>query len=401
MGSVDPWRWNPCSACREKGETARPCSDCRVTIWRARWRDPAGKSRSRVVPRKIDGQRLVVKMENDKLVGAYIDPQASRVTFRAYAEEWRAIQPVRSQSAALAEQQLRTHVYPVLGDRPMGAIRPSEVQALVRGMADVLAPSTLNVVYGRVTAVFAAAVRDRVIAASPCVNVKRPKATGRADKVLSAAQVVAIADAVPAHYRALVLTGAGTGLRPGELFGLTVPAVDFLRRVLSVERQLVRVRGDRGGVELTDLLKTDRSRRTVPLAQVVVDVLAAHLAEFPAHAELGLVFTDDDGDPIGEQMFGRVWHTARQAAKVPEWAKGPHQLRHHFASLLIARGASVKVVQSRLGHASARTTLDVYGHLWPDDEDATRAAIDGELGAALAGDDTSDGVEDEPTGTGE
>jgi integrase len=69
-------------------------------------------------------------------------------------------------------------------------------------------------------------------------------------------------------------------------------------------------------------------------------------------------------------------------------------LRHHFASLLIARGASVKVVQARLGHSSAKTTLDVYGHLWPDDEDATRAAIDDELGVALAG-----GVE--ATGTGD
>ena len=324
------------------------------------------------------------------------------MTFRSYAEEWRAIQPVRSQTAALVEQQLRTHVYPVLGDRPMGAIRPSEVQALVRRMSDVLAPSPLNVVYGRVTAVFAAAVRDRVIAVSPCVDIRRPKGARRVDKVLSPAQVVAIADAVPAHYRALVLTGAGTGLRPGELFGLTVPAVDFLRRVMLVERQLIRVRGNSGGVELTELLKTDSSRRVVPLAQVVVDVLAAHLAEYPPQANLGLVFTGDDGGPIGEQAFGRVWHTARRAVNVPAWSKGPHQLRHHFASLLIARGASVKVVQARLGHASARTTLDVYGHLWPDDEDATRAAIDDELGAALSGDDTSSGGADSgATGTGE
>jgi len=51
--------------------------------------------------------------------------------------------------------------------------------------------------------------------------------------------------------------------------------------------------------------------------------------------------------------------------------------------LLIRSGASVTVVQRRLGHASARTTLDIYGHLWPDDEDGTRAAVDAELGTAL------------------
>jgi integrase len=49
---------------------------------------------------------------------------------------------------------------------------------------------------------------------------------------------------------------------------------------------------------------------------------------------------------------------------------------HYYASLLIRSGASVKVVQARLGHASAKTTLDVYGHLWPDDEDRTRRAVD-------------------------
>lgn len=53
-----------------------------------------------------------------------------------------------------------------------------------------------------------------------------------------------------------------------------------------------------------------------------------------------------------------------------------HDLRHHYASLLIRDGASVKVVQSRLGHATAAETLNTYAHLWPDEEDRTRTAID-------------------------
>jgi len=59
-----------------------------------------------------------------------------------------------------------------------------------------------------------------------------------------------------------------------------------------------------------------------------------------------------------------------------------HDLRHYYASLLIRAGASVKVVQTRLGHASAKTTLDTYGHLFPDEEDRTRAAVDDELARA-------------------
>jgi integrase len=62
-----------------------------------------------------------------------------------------------------------------------------------------------------------------------------------------------------------------------------------------------------------------------------------------------------------------------------------HALRHFYASLLIRAGCSVKVVQARLGHATAAETLDTYAHLWPDDEDRTRQAVDDVL-AANAGD---------------
>lgn len=369
--------------------------------WRARYRTPDGKSRSRVFDRKIDAQRFVTGMEHSKLAGQYVDPAAGRVSFRSYAEQWRKIQPYRDGTERLVEQHLRLHVYPQIGDRPIGAIRQSEVQAVVRQASKKLSPSTVEVVYGRVVSVFRAAVRDRIVVASPCVDVKLPRSSGRLDNVMSTPQVLALADAfTPDHlrkrnvhgrYRALVLVGAGTGLRPGELFGLTLSAVNFLRRTLSVERQIVRVTG---GVELTDMLKTDKSRRTVPLAQVVVDVLAAHLAQWPATNRQGLIFTNQRDEPIQQYPFSQAWATARERAHLPAWVNGPHQLRHHFASLLIERGASVKVVQRRLGHASAKTTLDVYGHLWPDDEEATRAAIDAELGQALSGETPATGTED-------
>ncbi|MEK8228736.1 tyrosine-type recombinase/integrase [Oerskovia sp. M15] len=70
----------------------------------------------------------------------------------------------------------------------------------------------------------------------------------------------------------------------------------------------------------------------------------------------------------------RAVRDARAAAGLPEEFRF-HDLRHYFASLLIAAGADVKVVQARLRHASAKTTLDTYAHLWPDTEEATRAAV--------------------------
>jgi len=66
---------------------------------------------------------------------------------------------------------------------------------------------------------------------------------------------------------------------------------------------------------------------------------------------------------------------ARREAGLPD--VGMHDLRHFYASALIRAGLSVKVVSERLGHSNAAMTLNVYSHLWPDDEDRTRQAIDG------------------------
>lgn len=353
--------------------------------WRARYRDAAGKEHARHFDRKVDGERWLTSVEHSKLVGNYVDPGAGKVTFRTFAEEWRAIQIHRAGTATSVEQQLRLHVYPVIGDRPIGAIRQSEIQALVRRLGEKLAPATVEVVYGRVVAVFRSAVRDRIITSTPCVDVALPsKPPASMLEVLSGDQVAAMAAAVPTRYRALIIAGADTGLRPGELFGLTVDRVDFLRRVIRVDRQLVRARGQ--GVALGPL-KTQASYRTVPLGQHVTDAMAAHLASYPAHAELGLIFTNELGAPIQQHPFASVWATARDRVDLPAWAT-PHDLRHYFASVLIRSGASVKVVQARLGHSSAKTTLDTYGHLFADEEDRTRAAVDeawARLGASGSG----------------
>jgi integrase len=162
------------------------------------------------------------------------------------------------------------------------------------------------------------------------------------------------------------------------LFGLELDRVDFLRRVVRVDQQLARVPG--GGVGLAPP-KTPASYRTVPLPQTVADALAAHLARWSPHPELGVICTSSTVGPVQQAPWASVWETARHRAGLPEWAT-PHDLRHHYASVLIRSGASVKVVQTRLGRASAKTTLDTYGHLFPDEEDRTRAAVDDAFAAA-------------------
>ena len=96
------------------------------TGWRARWRTPDGKSRSKTFARKIDAEKHLTGTDHAKLTGAYVDPGAGRITFRTYGEQWRAVQVHRPSTAVQLETNLRRHVYPTLGERPIGAIRPSE-----------------------------------------------------------------------------------------------------------------------------------------------------------------------------------------------------------------------------------------------------------------------------------
>jgi hypothetical protein len=121
--------------------------------WRARYRTPDGKGRSQVFARKLDAQRWLAEVEHSKLAGSYVDPKAGRITFRAYAEAWRTMQPHRDGTTTSVEQQVRRHVYPAIGDRSIGAILPSEIQALVTHMSQSLAASTIAVIYGRTCAV--------------------------------------------------------------------------------------------------------------------------------------------------------------------------------------------------------------------------------------------------------
>jgi Phage integrase, N-terminal SAM-like domain len=145
--------------------------------WRARYRDETGKEHAKHFARKVDGQRWLDEVTASVVTGQYVNPKAGRVTFGQYAEQWRSGQVHRPSTQAYIERQLRHHAYPVLGDRPMSSIKPSDAQAWVRLLTEQLAPSTVGVVHGIVSGILRAAMRDRVIVHNPCDGTKLPKVT--------------------------------------------------------------------------------------------------------------------------------------------------------------------------------------------------------------------------------
>lgn len=344
--------------------------------WRARYYDGRGKQPTRHFDRRVDAQRWIDEQTAGLVTGAYVDPTAGRTRLSVYAAAWESTQVGSGATLRLIDNALRLHILPALGDRQLVSIRHSDVQGLVRALAADLAPSSVRNIYDVLRRLLTAAVDDRLIAVSPCSRITLPALPDAEIVPPTAEQVRVIAGAVAPPYRGAVLTLAGSGLRIGELLGLHVRDVDFLRRTIRVERQR------RQDNQLAPP-KTVRSRRVVPIGSVVVDELAAHLAAFPPAAD-GSLFTNSRGLPLVYRTWKNAWmHGLAVAEGAVPTGMHAHDLRHFFASALISGGASIKQVQHALGHSSATVTLRVYSHLWPGDEDRTRAIMDAALNCAL------------------
>ena len=149
--------------------------------------------------------------------------------------------------------------------------------------------------------------------------------------------------------------------------------------------------------------KSSTSYRNIPLGEVAVRALADNLGTHPALEPEGIVF-HTGARPLSRKRIHEIWRRAlSKEVPCPQWANEravlgvrkplanwlgrsvtPHDLRHFYASALIRQGADVKLVQARLGHKSAQTTIDIYGHLWPDSDERTRTAIDAVFDRPLA-----------------
>lgn len=335
--------------------------------WMAVYRDPdTGKPRARSFPTKRDADSFLSVTVADQLRGLWVDPRAGKITVREYGETWLAERDIRATTRERYEgyfQQIN-----LLGDKPIGDLLPSHLRTWQAGVRRSYAVSTTNTIRGVFAAMLKTAVFDRVITSSPFVGVPALKADEGEPVVPMPLEIVqSIAAEICDRYHAAVLIGAGCGLRRGETFALRAETVNMLGRKLTVNRGVIQLGGQHPTLGPP---KTKASNRVVPMPRFVVEALAAHMAKYPP-GDGGLIFTTSRGNMVGRSTFGPAWVRAGAPA-----GSRFHDLRHFYASTLIHAGESVKVIQARLGHASAQETLDTYGHLFPDSEDSTRAAMD-------------------------
>jgi integrase len=347
--------------------------------WRARYRDEAGREHSKHFRRRVDAQRWLDEVTTAVVTGHYVDPKAGRVTFKSFYADWSQRQ--LWQSTTVTAMSLAARSVP-FADLPLNKVRKSHLEQWVKRMQSAgLQPGTIRTRFRNVARVFRAAVDDRVIPTDPCKGVSLP-AMRRAEAAMqlpTAQQVGDLLQAADESFQAFLGLCAFAGLRLGEAAAVQVGDIDFLRRTLKVSRQVQRG----GGPNVEIRAPKYGSERTVFLP----DGLLAMLADLIARrgiAGTAWLFVGEGDNPPHQNTVGHRWRQTCKRAGIAVITM--HDLRHFYASGLIASGCDVVTVQRALGHAKATTTLNTYAHLWPTAEDRTRAAAADLMASAAVAD---------------
>jgi integrase len=260
----------------------RRLTHSRGTSWEITYRVDGRMVRQRFETRALAVNALA-RARAQALDRLGITPADGRTTLAEYAPRWLAAQQCRPSTLAMYDSHVRNHIVPMLGRRPMGSLRRTDISAFVVDLTrKQLATATVVTIYRVLAMILRSAVHDRLLAASPCYKIKLPGMPPRRLQALTAEQVGALLEQAPPRDYAVLALGVGTGMRQGEVLGLTLPHLRLLARELSVEQQCRVVPG--GPPEITAELKTAASRRVLPLPRFVVTALARHIELYGASA---------------------------------------------------------------------------------------------------------------------
>ena len=327
-----------------------------------RYYDAAGRRRWETVGPNLHEARKVLAERMWERRNAKFRLDRQPITMKEFAARWDEdyvtvqvrLGRMKESSAESCRSRLRLHVVPFFGQMRLDAITLPHVREFMKALlAKQLSPKTVLNVMVVLKEMLKHAVQWGYLETNPAQYAERPRGEDQEMQILTPPEIRRLLDAVDEPVRTLILCAVLTGMRRGELLGLQWEDVDLEGHRIFVRRALWRAKF------VTP--KSRRSRRTIDLAPTLRSALARLRSRFQG----GLVFCRADGKPIEPDNFiKREWARALRRANLRRIRF--HDLRHTYASLLIAQGAHPKYIQAQLGHASIQTTLDRYGHLMPD-----------------------------------
>jgi integrase len=344
-----------------------------------------GRRKAKCVGDKRAAEAVKRKLEAKLTLRDFkLDEPPAFPTCGAYVERWLGTYAdihCRETTAGNYRRLLQHHVVPLIGGKGFDGVTREDIKAIIAAMVRKgLSKSTIANTMAPVREMFNHAIDDGVLIANPAARLGRflrPTKDRRADvNPLTRDEVSCLLDAAQQHaprYYPVLLCAVRTGMRMSELLGLQWGDLDFYGRVIEVRHAIVRgkvvstksskIRRVDMSQHLTDTLKTLGVRRKE-------ETLQRGWGDVPEW-----VFVNEVGRPLDpNDLRKRVFHRCLEKAGIRRVRF--HDLRHTFASLLIARNESPKKIQSLLGHHSIQVTMDIYGHLYSEGSRKVVDALD-------------------------
>ncbi len=279
-----------------------------------------------------------------------------------------------------------------IGRRPLDKLTVADVQRWVNQLAKTVKPKTVQNTHARLRRALEVAVRNDYIARNVASRVELPPVPKPAIFPLDVPQVQVLLRAVATHrWFALYRLAVNLGMREGELFGLTWPAIDLEKGTLRIFQQLQRARKD-GRLDgprefILQTTKTKSGERTLRIDADLIAVLCEHKRlQDEERALLGdqwrdpwgnLVFTTETGAPIHSGQLRWHFHRVLKQAQLPRIRF--HDLRHTAATLMLANNVPIVTVSKILGHVSPAITAAIYAHALDDSKSAAIADLSQQL----------------------
>ncbi|WUD74599.1 tyrosine-type recombinase/integrase [Streptomyces sp. NBC_00510] len=353
--------------------------------WRVRWYGPDGKPKAKTFGKlpQAEAEKDAITARLDK--GSYRDPKSGKAAVKLVAEEWfGSKRKIGRTTQHDYRELLDTYVIPRWGAWQVGAVQWEDVSAWLTELCTqpgkagkVLGPARIIKTYRVFSMVMKHAVLSKRISTSPCHDHELPRPDDDDEHVyLTYDQLERLALAA-GEYRLLILVLGYCGIRWAEASAIKRGRLLVPKRRIRIVQNYTDVKG----VLALGPVK-NHEKRSVPLPRSFADELGSLAAPMGLD---DLLFTAPGGGPLRYNNFrNRVFDPAVKEAGLQGMGITPHKLRHTAASLAIAAGADVKVVQTMLGHKDASMTLNVYGHLFPDRLDEVADALDVGRKVALA-----------------
>jgi integrase len=319
--------------------------------------------------RKEVQEQLKIALREQQQGMLIATPQQTVEQFLAqWLEDHKAALRIRSYERY--EELTRLHIIPVLGHHQLQKLTPQHVQAFyTRKLKEGLSSTTVNGLHAMLHKALDDAVRYNLIARNVCDAVTPPRRGHFEIQPLSMEQAQQFLAIAKGHsLEALFVLAITTGMRRGEILALKWQDITFSQNMLQVRRVFTRRPGNRY-IEAEP--KTEKSRRSILLAPIVVTLLKQHRArqreaKLKAGAQwqdLDLVFCTSFGTPLNPSKVVDRFKTLLKRGGLPPIRF--HDLRHSAATILLSLGVHPKVVQELLGHNQISMTMDIYSHVLP------------------------------------